>query len=349
MSGQKRMRQRPNFSKKSMMAGAGLILLLLTTAGTAQAQVPHTVLAMVRNDVDSAPPSETVKFQAYLIDLSDGGVHSETRTDDDTGNAYGDGVMGEGWLEIECANFTQFEWANGDSLRLAIVNTESGQLLVTSLSLDAAVEPQLASTLQMTSMVEDLHGSCTSGQIMVEWSLEGVTGDLKFHVFRSTAEEGPYERITEEPLEPDEPGSFCYCDEDIVAGETYFYMLGLADFSDSSGLFGPIMVSARTDVAVAGDDRLPTQFGLAQNYPNPFNPETTIEYQVPHTAPVQVTVFNILGQQINTLVDEVRESGRHQVTWDGRDHAGRPVASGVYFCQMTAGAYRQTRKMTLLK
>ena len=348
MSAQKRMLDQSS-SKRNVMAGAGLVLLLMLTAGTAQAQVPHTVLAMVRNDLDSAPPCEQVRFQAYLVDLSDGGVHSETRTDDDTGNAYGDGVMGEGWLEIECANFTQFEWANGDSLRLAIVNTESGQLLVTSLTLDAAVEPQLASTLQMTSVVDDLHGSCSPGQITVEWSLEGALGDLEFHVYRSTFEEGPYERITEEPLEPEQPGCFCYCDEDIVSGENYFYMLGLADFSDSSGLFGPIMVSARTDVAADGEDRLPSQFGLAQNYPNPFNPETTIEYQVPRIEPIQIRVFNILGQQIRTLVDEVREAGRHLVIWDGRDNSGRPVASGVYFCQMTAGSYRETRKMTLLK
>jgi len=257
--------------------------------------------------------------------------------------------MGEGWLEIECANFTQFEWANGDSLRLAIVNTESSQLLVTSLALDAAVEPQLASTLQMTSAVEDLHGSCSPGQIMVEWSLEGALGDLEFHVYRSTDEEGPYQRITEEPLQPDEPGCFCYCDEDIVSGQNYFYMLGLADFSDSSGLFGPIMISARTDVAVGNEILLPSRFGLAQNYPNPFNPETTIEYQVPQTAPVRMMVYNILGQQIRTLIDEVRDAGQHRVIWDGRDDAGRPVASGVYFCQMTAGSYRQTRKMTLLK
>ena len=332
-----------------MIAGTVLCLLPLLTAGTAQAQVPHTVLAMVRDDLDSAPPCENVKFQAYLIDQSDGGVHSETRTDDDTGNAYGDGVMGEGWLEIECANFTQFEWANGDSLRLAIVNTESNQLLVTSLTLDAAVEPQLASTLQMTTAVEDLHGSCSSGQIMVEWSLDGIIGDLEFYVYRGTAEDGPYQRITEEPLEPDQSGGFSYCDEDIISGKTYFYMLGLADFSDSSGLFGPIAVSARTDVATDGEDRLPAQFGLAQNYPNPFNPETTIEYQLPQGAPVQLRVFNILGQQIRTLVDEVRDAGHYRVIWDGKDQSGRPVASGIYFCQLTAGSYHQTRKMTLLK
>jgi hypothetical protein len=348
MSARKRSIHAHVYNRRTL-AGTGLVIVLLLTAGAVHAQVPHTVLAMVRDDLDSAPPPGNVTFQAYIIDQSDGGVHSETRTDDDTGNAYGDGVMGEGWLEIECANFTQFEWANGDSLRLAIVNTESGQLLVTSLALDAAVEPQLANTLQMTSAVEDLHGSCSPGEILVEWSIDGEYGDLDFHVYRGSAEEGPFERITGEPLQPQEPGSYSYCDENITPGENYYYMLGLADFSDSLGLFGPIMVSARTDVAGGGEDLLPSRYGLSQNYPNPFNPETTIEYQIPNISPVQMTVFNILGQQIRTLVDEVREAGQHRVIWDGRDESGRPVASGVYFCHLTAGSYRQTRKMTLLK
>jgi hypothetical protein len=326
-----------------------LIMSIIFTAHSAQAQVPHTVLAMVRNDLDSAPPFDAVKFQAYLIDLSDGGVHSETRTDEDTGNAYGDGVMGEGWLEIECANFTQFEWANGDSLRLAIASTATNQLLITTIVLDAAVEPQLANTLYLTTVVDDFHGSSTAGQIMVEWFLDGMETDLPFHVYRGAAEEGPYQRITEEPLQPQEPGHYCYCDEDITGGLTYYYMLGLADFSDSSALLGPIAVSARTDVADTGEEVLPRQYGLSQNYPNPFNPETTIEYQVPQTSPVQIVVFNLLGQQVCTLVDEVRAPGRYRASWDGRDGSGRPVASGIYFCHLTAGSYHQTRKMTLLK
>jgi hypothetical protein len=341
-------RDRRTFDVK-MIVGIMLAIPLILTASAAQAQVPHTVLAMVRNDLDSAPSSDIVKFQAYLIDLSDGGVHSETRTDDDTGNAYGDGVMGEGWMEIECANFTQFEWANGDSLRLAIVNTETNQLLVTCIALDAAVEPQLANTLQMTSVVSDLHGSCSPGQIMVEWLLDGMGSDPPFHVYRSTSQEGPYQRITEEPLQPHEPGSYCYCDEDITSGLTYFYMLGLADFSDSSALFGPIAISARTNVASEAEEILPREYSLSQNYPNPFNPETTIEYQVPQTSPVQMVVFNLLGQQVCTLVNEVREQGSYRVIWDGRDESGQPVASGVYFCHLMAGSYHQTRKMTLLK
>ena len=101
----------------------------------------------------------------------------------------------------------------------------------------------------------------------------------------------------------------------------------------------------------AGTARLPKVFSLAQNSPNPFNPATTISYSVPEGTLVQVklTVYNIRGQLVRTLVDEVREPGSYTVYWDGRNDAGRQVASGVYFYRMRAGDFVQTRKMVLLK
>jgi hypothetical protein len=329
----------------SFLALAGMIL----TASWTHAQVPHTILAMLRDDSDSSPESGQVKFQAYIKDVSDGGVHSETRTDDDTGNAYGDGVMGNGWLQLECANFTQFEWANGDSLRLAIVNTETGQLFVASIELDAAVEPQVENTLYFQSSVNDFHGGCSQDQISVEWFLEGVTEGPAFHVYRSTTEPGPYQRMTQEPVAPQDSCYYCYHDLGVSEGSVYYYKLGLAEFSDSLALFGPIAVTARTDVADEADGTIPSEYGLSQNYPNPFNPETTIDYQVRENVPVQMVVYNLLGQQVRSLVNEVKSQGYHSITWDGRDDGGNLVSSGVYFCYLTAGSYRQTRKMTLLK
>jgi flagellar hook assembly protein FlgD len=90
-------------------------------------------------------------------------------------------------------------------------------------------------------------------------------------------------------------------------------------------------------------------FVLAQNYPNPFNPTTRITYSIPSAEMVQLTVFNSLGQKINTLISENMPAGDHQVTWNGRDDQGNAVPAGVYFYQMKAGDYQQTRKMLLVK
>jgi len=88
---------------------------------------------------------------------------------------------------------------------------------------------------------------------------------------------------------------------------------------------------------------------LAQNYPNPFNPTTRIQYSVKENARVSLRVYNVAGQLVRTLVNDVKTPGPHTVTWDGMNNAGSSVASGVYFYRMTTRGFTQTRKLTVLK
>ncbi len=97
-----------------------------------------------------------------------------------------------------------------------------------------------------------------------------------------------------------------------------------------------------TDVAVA--KYLPPTFRLVQNYPNPFNPGTTIRYELPEAANVSLTIFNILGQVVATLVDEKKEAGGYQVQWNAST-----APSGIYFCRLRAGAHTETQKMVVAK
>lgn len=94
---------------------------------------------------------------------------------------------------------------------------------------------------------------------------------------------------------------------------------------------------------------VPSAYLLARNVPNPFNPRTTIEFALPRAEAVRLTIHGIDGRLVRVLVDEVRPAGRHTVAWDGRDGAGRGVATGSYFYTLDAGSFRQVRKMTLLK
>jgi parallel beta-helix repeat protein len=103
---------------------------------------------------------------------------------------------------------------------------------------------------------------------------------------------------------------------------------------------------------VRGSRDLPGQFQLMQNRPNPFNPTTTIEYAIPASAasvPVNVSVYDVTGRLVRTLVDRTESAGFHSVVWDGRDARGAPVASGVYFYRIVAGGFHADRKMVLLK
>ena len=99
------------------------------------------------------------------------------------------------------------------------------------------------------------------------------------------------------------------------------------------------------------DNLLPDQFALEQNYPNPFNPGTTIIYHIAPGDPVRtnLAIFNVLGQKVATLVDEVQGPGSYTVSWEGMDEQGSQVASGVYFYRLVHGDKIDARKMMLLK
>ena len=91
------------------------------------------------------------------------------------------------------------------------------------------------------------------------------------------------------------------------------------------------------------------QNALVGNYPNPFNPETTISYSVKSSTPVNISIYNLKGQLVKTLVNEVKDSGNHSVVWNGTDNSGRATSSGVYYYKMQAGKFSSTKKMILMK
>jgi subtilisin family serine protease len=93
---------------------------------------------------------------------------------------------------------------------------------------------------------------------------------------------------------------------------------------------------------------VPATIELQQNFPNPFNSNTTISYALSVYSDVQLTIFNLQGQKIRTLVNEKSSPGIYQVNWDGKDEHSQSVASGVYFYRLTAANYSQTKKMILL-
>ena len=95
--------------------------------------------------------------------------------------------------------------------------------------------------------------------------------------------------------------------------------------------------------------QLPTEFDIAQNYPNPFNPTTTIAYQLPKASNVKLVVYNVLGQQVRTLVNNRLEPGRYKSVWDGRNDAGARVGSGIYIYRFEAADFHKVQKMILLK
>lgn len=94
---------------------------------------------------------------------------------------------------------------------------------------------------------------------------------------------------------------------------------------------------------------LPKEFTVSKNYPNPFNPSTTIDYSVPRKSKVNLTVYNVLGQKVATLVNTEMAAGKYRAVWDGKADNGSTLSSGIYFYKFEADNFVKTSKMVMLK
>jgi hypothetical protein len=148
-------------------------------------------------------------------------------------------------------------------------------------------------------------------------------------------------------------GNIIYSDRDTLYFDSewrwdspYWYKVAAVDVHGNVSGY----VLLRPD-EVTGDDvpATPVASYLSQNYPNPFNPATTIRFGLTARATVSLRIYDAAGRLVRVLVGEPRDAGRYSEDWDGRDNAGRSVASGVYFYRLQAGAFEQTRKMVLLR
>jgi enterochelin esterase family protein len=97
-------------------------------------------------------------------------------------------------------------------------------------------------------------------------------------------------------------------------------------------------------VGVAGEDKIPTSFSLAQNYPNPFNPGTTIEYSLPQAENVKLIIYNLLGEQVDVLVNDYQMAGKYKLAFSANN-----LPSGIYFYNIVAGNFVESKKMMLIK
>jgi hypothetical protein len=136
-----------------------------------------------------------------------------------------------------------------------------------------------------------------------------------------------------------------YTDYDLTDG-TYVYGVKALYSTGSSETINTEEISLTDSDEVIAVEYITE---LQGNYPNPFNPVTFVNFSLAKEAAVSVDVYNIKGQKVKTLVNDIMSAGIHKIEWNGKDDSGKNVASGIYFSKMRSGRYTSTKKMILMK
>jgi hypothetical protein len=176
----------------------------------------------------------------------------------------------------------------------------------------------------------------TAGNVAVTLSISG-TSDLDWFMYNSSLTEVARGYTTNNP----ENGNYS-----AVVGRYYVKVNG---YSGATASYTLTLSGGLAQVARGGLKELPNKLTLIQNYPNPFNPTTTIQFGIPEESQVTLKIYNILGQEIRTLVNERRKAGTYYEIWDGRNQYGTAVSSGTYIYRLQAGNDILSKKMNFLK
>jgi len=159
------------------------------------------------------------------------------------------------------------------------------------------------------------------------------------------------------------PGIMYSSEPDVVRGEGRSYLYsndfktGGWDYikdSNTRGNISKILVRAyistgELSTVQEGNTVIPHGFNLEQNYPNPFNPFTTIQYRIDYDSEVSIVIYDLIGNEIKTLINEYKPQGQYTASWNGQNNSGQIVSSGIYVYMLRSGDFIQTRKMAYLK
>lgn len=185
-----------------------------------------------------------------------------------------------------------------------------------------------------------LIASTEDGAVTLKWRTAEENNNAYFIVERSTSKDNGFKEIGRVAAKTG--SEYSYTDNSVFGGEKYYYRL--VDVSTA----GETVTHPVISVLANGKPR-PTTFMISQNYPNPFSGTTMIEYAVPVSGRVDLAVYDVTGKLVRTLVNDNQNVNYYRVAWDGRDNAGKLVASGVYFYKLTSGAFDKSMKMMYLK
>jgi len=277
-----------------------------------------------------------------MIDLQNGGNNQGVTVAASTGQHRITGQSGEYWLQslptgmadISVSAPGYFPDTMADIYVVADMTTQGMNFALTACP--------IPSNLIATDSLLD--------RINISWNPVTHSYFQGYNIYRSNWQNGEFVKLNSSPLT-----SPSFSDTNAPSnGVCWYYATAIFEApAGQAESFASNVESGRilSEVGVGEEDAaIPKEFFLAGNYPNPFNPSTYISFGLPKDAFVRLEVFNLLGQKVKTILSENERAGYKSVVWDGRDSAGKAVASGVYFYRLTTDSdFDQTKKMLLVK
>jgi hypothetical protein len=175
--------------------------------------------------------------------------------------------------------------------------------------------------------------------IHLTWEMS-ADEDFQYYMLEKSADEAFTEPEVFEMID------IVYLDLDYVLNESNYYRIAAVDHAGNISDYSDVVDFT---VLAIDLDLIPEVFALHQNYPNPFNPTTQIKYDLPEDAMVSITIYDVMGRSIRSLVNTTQSAGYRSIQWDATNNLGEPVSAGMYIYMIQAGQFTQTKKMVLLK
>ncbi len=317
---------------KHMMILLGLMLMALSGASWSQPSLQyHYVGGKILNPDDSAPAAGDIQIYLYLSRAPH--IISNTQFC----------ATGGGWaIDVQgTAPISEANWVPGDTVVIVFEVVAEGpfqghQRIIRHVTVEDSPENlgNIALPVELTAFTATIKSTSLADQVLLEWRTVGETNNLGFEVQRSLDKKN-FARLgfIAGAGSTNIAQGYSYVDETAAVG-TWFYRLKQID-RDGSFTFSE----------VKGIEVMPPQkYELTQNFPNPFNPRTEIAFHVRQEGVVELKVFDLLGREVRTLVNERMRAGIHRVTFDGRD-----LPSGMYLYTIKAGNFHAVKKMLLVK
>ena len=239
-----------------------------------------------------------------------------------------------------------FSVSTGQYLALKITSNHAEYSVTTGGAWSYASSPESSTDYSLPVELTSFNATAGDGQVTLNWATESEIENLGFNIYRSTKYNDQFSIINDELI----PGAgnssqrheYEYVDKGLTNGIKYWYKLEDVDYSGNTELHGPVSATPMKKAA-------PSEFCLYPNYPNPFNPITTISYDLPDDGLVELSVYNMRGEKVTTLMQGDQEAGSYRLNWDGTSQSGEMVSSGIYFLRIASGSYSRTSKMVFIR